>query len=73
MAIKIPTRREIELRFDLLKKVNGTDKVSVSDLAKELSVKKTDLMQIIIGNPTTYNWERGIRTKQAILTKVNNP
>lgn len=46
---------EIKRRFDLLKKVNNESYCLVSELAKELKVSKTDLMQFIENNPKLFS------------------
>ena len=46
--------REIKRRFDLLKMANNERYCLLSELAKELKVRKTDLMQFVIDNPTLF-------------------
>lgn len=46
---------EIKTKFDLLKKVNNKKFCLVSELAKELKVSKTDLMQFIEDNSVLFN------------------
>ena len=67
---EMPSQSEIERRFKLLKMVNKTSSVLVSDLASELGIKKTDLMQIILNRPDIYTWQEGFKTGKAILTYV---
>lgn len=67
----MPSQSEIERRFNLLKIVNKTSSVLVSELASELSIKKTDLMQIILERPDIYKWQEGFKTGKAILTYVH--
>ena len=66
----IPTQLDIEVTFELLKKVNGTTSVLISELAAELSIKKTALMEIIVNNPENYTWQKGAKTGMAILTYI---
>lgn len=67
---EMPTHSEIQRRFTLLKMVNKTHSVLVSELASELGIKKTDLMQIIIDHPDHFEWKEGIKTGRAILTSI---
>lgn len=45
----------IKDRLDLLKKANLQDSVLVKDLAKEINVRVTDLMQFILNNPKLFS------------------
>lgn len=47
--------KEIKRRFDLLSKVNNESYCLVSELAKELKVSKTDLMQFIEDNRNLFS------------------
>ena len=46
---------DVKKRFDLLKRIYGRTYCDVPDLAKELGVKKTDLMDFIEQNPKLFN------------------
>ena len=46
--------QEIKRRFDLLKMANNERYCLLSELAKELKVRKTDLMQFVIDNPKLF-------------------
>lgn len=48
---------EIKRKFELLKQVNGSTLLLISELAKELKVRKTDLMQFVIDNPKLFHTE----------------
>ena len=45
---------EIQLKLDLLKKIYGFWEIKLIELAKELKVSKTDLMQFILDNPKLF-------------------
>lgn len=49
--------QEIKKRVDLIKMVNNSRYCLISELAKELKVRKTDLMQFIIDNPKLFYTE----------------
>ena len=67
---KVPTSLDIEVTFKLLKQVNGTSHVLISELATELCIKKTALMEIIVNDPEHYTWQQGLKTGRAILTYI---
>ncbi len=46
--------QEIKRRFELLKMANNERYCLLSELAKELKVRKTDLMQFVIDNPKLF-------------------
>ena len=46
--------QEIKRRFELLKMANYERYCLLSELAKELKVRKTDLMQFVIDNPKLF-------------------
>lgn len=46
---------EIKRRFDLLKMANNKKYCLIPELAKELKVSKTDLMQFILDNPKLFH------------------
>lgn len=46
--------QEVKRRFDLLKMANNERYCLLSELAKELKVRKTDLMQLVIDNPKLF-------------------
>lgn len=48
---------EIKRKFELLKQVNSSKLCLISELAKELKVSKTDLMQFVIDNPKLFHTE----------------
>lgn len=50
---------DVKKRFDLLKRIYGRTYCDVPNLAKELGVKKTDLMDFIEQNPKLFNVENG--------------
>lgn len=77
---------EIKRRFDLLKKVNNESYCLVSELAKELKVSKTDLMQFIEDNHDLFSLgvitdpisnrvakNKGLLIKNVYLTSAENP
>lgn len=47
--------QEIKRRFDLLRKVNNDNYCLISELAKELKISKTDLMQFIEDNRNLFS------------------
>lgn len=56
--------QEIKRRFELLKMANDKQYCSVSELAKELKVRKTDLMQFIVDNPKLF-----VKTNVTVVNK----
>lgn len=60
---------EIKKRVDLLKMVNNMTYCLVSELAKELKVRKTDLMQFILDNPKLFYAENIWLYKEAPHSK----
>lgn len=78
--------QEIKRRVDLLKTVNNSRYCLIPELAKELKVSKTDLMQFILDNPklfhvenqwsykdkVIYNWVCGNRIKNTMSVKNKN-
>lgn len=48
---------EIKRKFELLKMANASNYCLVSELAKELKVSKTDLMQFVLDNYKLFHVE----------------
>lgn len=70
--IKEPiSMKDIKIKFDLLKKCTGESGALVEKLAIELGIKKTELMQIVVDNPTTIKWMSGLKTGRAYITEIN--
>lgn len=61
---------EIKERFDLLKKANNSNSCCISELAKELSVLKTDLMKFIISNHLHFTTDSTNKNKELIICDV---
>ncbi len=61
---------EIKRKFELLQQVNSSKLCLISELAKELKVSKTDLMQFVIDNPKLFHTETkySYKTKSYITT-----
>lgn len=75
-------RNEIMRITGLLKKVNCQDFALVSEIAKEMGVKKTALMQYIVDNPKLFSLvevkdgkgrAKGLGVFKCYLTAVENP
>lgn len=66
----LPSHPEIKRRFDLYCKVKNVEAVTVTDLARELSIKQTDLMQIILDHPHIYGWRKGFKTGAALIIEI---
>ena len=75
-------RNEIMRITSLLKKVNCQSFALVSEIAKEMGVKKTALMQYIVDNPKLFNLmevkdgkgkTKGLAVLNCYLTAVENP
>ena len=79
----MPELKEIKRIFDLYCQVECTNSVKVTDLAKELGIKKTCLMQFINDNPKNFKTftidnskkasENGLRVKNVYLNIQDNP
>ncbi len=73
MEIKI---EEVKRIFDLTKKVNCAHSAKVAEVAKEMGVKKTALMQYIEDNPKLFETktdDKGLIIKDVYLTFEENP
>ena len=60
--------QEIKRRVDLLKMANNKKYCLVPELAKELKVSKTDLMQFILDNPKLFHTDNRILHKETFYT-----
>lgn len=77
--------KEIKRRFDLLKKVNNKNYCLISELAKELKVSKTDLMQFMEDNAKLFTLyvdnncfkkkskNMGLSIQNVYLKPIDNP
>ena len=62
--------------FGLLQKVNNSGSVYVSELAKEMNVKKTALMAFILDNPRLFKSssdKKGATLRKVYLSPAENP
>lgn len=60
----------IKRKFDLLKMANASDFCLISELAKELKVSKTDLMQFVLDNPKLFHAEDKYSYKKKSYTTI---
>lgn len=67
---------EIKRRVDLLKMANNKKYCLISELAKELKVRKTDLMQFILDNPKLFHtdnqWTYKVMPRSQKITTDKN-
>lgn len=67
---------EIKRRVDLLKMANNKKYCLISELAKELKVRKTDLMQFILDNPKLFHtdnqWTYKVMPRSQQITTDKN-
>lgn len=67
---------EIKRRADLLKMANNKKYCLISELAKELKVRKTDLMQFILDNPKLFHtdnqWTYKVMPRSQQITTDKN-
>lgn len=63
--------RKIKECFNLLQQIKGTrEVVFVPELARELKVKQTELMQYILDNPKLFYTYNGKKTGKLVIGKI---
>jgi len=76
------TIKEIQLKLELLKKIYGYWEIKLIELAKELKVSKTDLMQFVLDHPKLFKGREvtgknykalGYHIEQVYLEAKDNP
>lgn len=79
--IKVIDINEVNRIVELLKKVDCTNYALISDVSKEMGIKKTALMQFIVDNPKLFSLVEvtkkgksvGLGVKYVYLTAEENP
>ena len=79
--IKVIDISEVNRIVELLKKVDCTNYALISDVSKEMGIKKTALMQFIVDNPKLFSLvevtkkgkSAGLGIKMVYLTAEQNP
>ena len=61
----------IKICFDLLVKIKGSkEPIYILDIARELKIKQTDLMQFILDNSNLFHCYEGKKTGKLVISRV---